>query len=99
MLSPTLKTFAMLLAALALLALPAAIWPAYLESPIGRLLAAPYFLLLILSGLGFPGLLQNNGLCGWGWCAPSPLGYFVMLAAILAALYGCAALISRMRGS
>ena len=97
--TPTLRIFGLLLVGVAFLGAPAAIWPAYLDSSIGRLLAAPYFLLLILSGLGFPGLLQNNGLCGWGWCAPSPLGYFVMLAAILAALYGCAALISRMRGS
>ena len=95
--TPTLKIFGLLLVGVALLGAPAAIWPAYLDSSIGRLLAAPYFLLLILSGLGLPGLLQNNGACGWGWCGPSALGYVVMIVAGLAALYGLAALIARIR--
>ena len=25
--------------------------------------------------LGIPGLLEHNGACGWGWCAPTVFGW------------------------
>ena len=76
MLQPrTLKYLAALVAVLALLSLPALIWPGYLDSPIGVVLAIPYLSIYLFHGAGVPGLLQNDGLCGWGWCNPTAFGW------------------------
>lgn len=45
------------------------------------LVAVPYFSVLLMHKAGLPGVLENNGLCGWGWCTPTPLGWG--LAAVL----------------
>jgi hypothetical protein len=71
----TFVVFVMLLAVVALLTLPALIWPKYLDSPLGIFIAVPFLSIYLFHGIGIPGLLQNNGACGWGWCAPTPFGW------------------------
>jgi hypothetical protein len=71
----TFLVFTVLLAAFALLTLPALVWPRYLDSPLGVVAAVPYLSIYLFHGIGVPGLLQNNGACGWGWCAPTPCGW------------------------
>lgn len=76
MLKPrTLKFLALILAGYGLLLLPAVIWPTYLDSAARILLVAPWVSVYILHGAGVPGLLEHNGLCGWGWCAPTIAGW------------------------
>ena len=76
MLKPrTLKLLALILAGYGLLLFPAAIWPSYLDSPAGVLLIAPLLSVYMLHGAGVPGLLEHNGLCGWGWCSPTIAGW------------------------
>ena len=57
------------------LAAPGMVWPRYLDSPIGIVVVSPYFVPYILHALGVPGLLENNGACGWGWCPLTPAGW------------------------
>lgn len=73
-----LRIFAFIWLAYALLCLPALVWPGYLDSPMGLLLVVPYMSIYLFDMLGIPGLLQNNGLCGWGWCAPSLFGWIFL---------------------
>ncbi|GAB3754805.1 hypothetical protein [Lysobacter olei] len=92
----TLKILGLLLLAYGLLWLPAAFWPPYLDSPIGVLLAAPLLSVYLFHKVGVPGLLEHNGLCGWGWCAPTTFGWlfvaFVLLVAVWLVAWGIAAL-------
>ncbi|MEO8250065.1 MAG: hypothetical protein ABI589_11910 [Burkholderiales bacterium] len=82
MLKPrTLKLLMLLLAGYGLAVIPAAVWPAYLDSPAGVLVAIPLLSVYLLHGAGVPGLLEHNGLCGSGWCSPTLLGW--LLAAVL----------------
>ena len=76
-----LKILALILAAYGLLAIFAAVRPVDSESAAGVLLAIPLLSVYVLHSAGVPGLLQHNGLCGWGWCSPSILGW--MFAAAL----------------
>jgi len=46
-------------------------------------LALPYYLVYLLHQAGMPGLLANDGLCGWGWCAPTLFGWLVILLPLL----------------
>jgi hypothetical protein len=78
--SRTLKTLAGLLGLFALLSLPAAVWPNYLDSPFGLLVAVPYLSIYAFDMIGIPGLLQSHGACGWGWCAPSVFGWIFLCA-------------------
>jgi hypothetical protein len=71
----TLKVLGIMLLVHVLLLLPAKFWPGYLDSPVGVFLAAPYLSVYLFHGLGVPGLLQNDGACGWGWCAPTNFGW------------------------
>ncbi len=71
----TLKVFIVLLAGYVVICLPALVWPHYLDSPLGIIVAVPYLSVYLFHGIGVPGLLQNNGACGWGWCAPSFFGW------------------------
>src|SRR5688572_18242833 len=81
MLKPrTLKLLAILLAIYGLLLLPAAASPAYLDSPVGLLILVPGLSVYLFHHLGVPGLLEHDGLCGWGWCAPTPFGWFFLVA-------------------
>ena len=54
--------------------LPGLWWPSYLDTAAGVLIAAPYLSLYLFDMLGVPGLLQNGGACGWGWCRPTWIG-------------------------
>jgi len=92
----TAKVFALLCVAQLVLALPGLRWPGYLDTPIGLLLVAPYFTAYIAHALGMPGLLEKGGACGWGWCAPSGLGWLVIGASWWAAWWGIASMVSRL---
>lgn len=81
----TLKVLALLIGAYLLLLLPGALYPPYFETPAAWLLMAPYLSVSLFHKLGVPGLLEHNGLCGWGWCSPTPFGWaFAALAWLLA---------------
>ena len=71
----TLKFLAAMIAGLILLALPGLAWPAYLDTPIGLIVALPYLSIYLFHSIGIPGLLQHHGACGWGWCPPSVFGW------------------------
>lgn len=76
MLQPrTLKIFAALLIGFALLAIPAYWGPAFLEPLSGYVLIVPLISIYVFHKLGIPGLLEHNGACGWGWCAPTVFGW------------------------
>ena len=68
------RCFAYCVGAQALLAAPALIWPGYLDTPVGVVLMLPFLSIYAAHALGIPGLLENQGACGWGWCAPSVFG-------------------------
>lgn len=74
----TLKFLFAIIAAFLLLTLPALVWPGYLDSPAGLIVAVPYLSIYLFHKIGIPGLLVNNGLCGWGWCAPTGFGWFFL---------------------
>lgn len=102
MLKPlTLKLLALFVVGYGLLLLPGVFWPEYFDSPAGLLLLVPYLSVHLFHKLGIPGLLEHNGLCGWGWCSPTVFGvifmivFWVMLAWALA--WGVAVLLSRFR--
>lgn len=82
---------------------PSLVWPAYLDSPMRVLVIAPFVVAQVLHGLGLPGLLEADGLCGWGWCNPSPVGWllaaFVLLAAAAALALALAWLTARHRAA
>lgn len=76
------------------LALPGLWWPRYLDTPVGLWLVVPYFVPYIAHALGVPGMLQNNGACGWGWCAPTAWGWLLMGCVWLLVYGGIASLIA-----
>lgn len=82
--SRTLRILAVLLVTYGLLIIPIFIWPAYADSPAGLLLLVPSLSIYLFHRAGVPGLLEHNGLCGWGWCAPTPFGWFFLAAFWLA---------------
>ncbi len=69
------------------LLLPALFVEGYLDSPIGVLLLLPYLSVYLLHQIGIPGLLQNGGMCGWGWCAPTLAGWLLVALVWLALLW------------
>lgn len=87
MLQPrTLRVLALILIGYALLALPGFIWSSYFDSPAGLLVLVPLYSAHVFHKIGMPGLLEHNGLCGWGWCSPTLFGWvFVAAFRILAA--------------
>ena len=91
----TLTLLAAFIAALVALCVPALIWPNYLDSPIGLIVAIPYLSVYLFHSLGIPGLLQNNGACGWGWCPPSMFGWGFLCTFWLAVLWLLARGVSR----
>ncbi len=99
--SLTLRLLALFVVGYLLLLLPGVYWPEYFDSPAGLLLLVPYFSIHIFHKLGVPGLLEHNGLCGWGWCSPTVFGvifitvFWLTLAWALA--WGLAVLLSRLR--
>ena len=82
MLKPrTLKILALIVVGYGLLALLATLFP---DSPVGPVLAGPLLSVYAFHKLGIPGLLENDGLCGWGWCSPTVLGWLLAAAFWLA---------------
>jgi len=75
----TAPVFIALVGLYGLLLLPGLFFPAYLDSPLGLLAAIPYLSIYLFHALGIPGLLQHDGACGWGWCAPSLAGWVFLL--------------------
>ena len=71
----TFRYLAALIAVFLLLSLPGLVWPAYLDSPVGLIVAVPYVSIYLFHQIGIPGLLEHNGSCGWGWCAPTFFGW------------------------
>lgn len=76
------RTFAILgalVAAYVLLAAPAYMGPAALGE-YSSLIVMPVILsLYVFDRLGMPGLLENDGLCGWGWCGPTAFGLLFLI--------------------
>jgi glycine/D-amino acid oxidase-like deaminating enzyme len=94
MLEPrVLKLLLVLLAAAGAMALPGLIWPAWLDSPAGVVVLAPFFLAYLLHAAGVPGLIENAGLCGWGWCAPTALGWAVSALICVLVMWALAAVL------
>lgn len=71
----TLIVFAMLLIAYGMLLLPALLSHSYSDSFAGIFVRVPIISLYVFHQAGVSGLLEHNGLCGWGWCRPTLLGW------------------------
>ena len=37
--------------------------------------------------VGIPGVLEQNGHCGWGWCEPTPFGWLLAVVFWLVVTY------------
>ena len=84
--SSVLKTLAVIIAIYFLLLSPGLVWPEYLDTPVGLLAAIPFLSVYLFHSLGIPFLLEHNGACGWGWCAPTVFGYvFIVIFWLLMA--------------
>jgi hypothetical protein len=98
----TLKILAGILGGYAVLSIPAWWGPAYLEAISGYVYIVPILSIYLFHSLGIPGLLEHNGLCGWGLCSPTPFGwtFLVLLWVGIAWLVAraVARLTSRLRG-
>lgn len=86
----TLKFLATIIGAYLLLLLPGAVWPDYFDSPVRYLLLISYLSVSLFHSLGVPGLLEHDGLCGWGWCSPTMLGWAFTALFWLLAAWACA---------
>jgi len=74
-----LKILAFIIAIYFLLLSPGLVWPDYLDTPVGLLAAIPFLSVYLFHGIGIPFLLEHNGACGWGWCAPTVFGYVFII--------------------
>ncbi len=97
--SRTLKTMALLIACYLLLWVPAIFWPGYLDTPLGLFAASPILSVYLFHGIGIPGLLQHNGACGWGWCAPTLFGWVFIVSFWLLITWLVARLIVRVKAT
>jgi hypothetical protein len=75
----TLKILLILNAIFGGLLLLAVVSDKYLDTSIGVIFTVPFLSIYIFHNLGIPGLLQNNGACGWGWCAPTLWGWALLI--------------------
>ena len=88
MLQPrTLKILAVLLSLYGLVLLAAYRGPAFLEPVAAWFAFVPYLSLLLFHQAGVPGLLEHKGLCGWGMCAPTALGWAMIVVVWLLAFW------------
>lgn len=76
----TARFFAAIVVLCAALLAPALFWDGYLDSPLGVVAVMPYLSIYLFHAAGIPGLLQNGGACGWGWCAPTLFGWIFLVA-------------------
>jgi hypothetical protein len=86
----------LVLACYFLLWLPYLFWTEYLDTPLGIVAVFPVLSVYIFHGIGIPGLLQNDGACGWGWCAPTPFGWVFLVILWLLAFWTVAWAIARL---
>jgi hypothetical protein len=92
----TAKIFAILLAAYIALALPAYVGPAFLEEFSSYLVLFTVLSIHIPHRLGIPGLLEHEGACGWGWCAPTVFGWIFLALFWLSVMWLAAWAITRL---
>ena len=92
----TRKVLAAILGAYFLALSPALPWRDYLDSPAGLLVLVPFSSAHVLHKLGIPGVLEHDGLCGWGICPPTPLGWFLVLVAWVCIAWVLAALVAQL---
>lgn len=94
----TLKIFLFILAVYILVWVPYVllrdVLPDFLAAAyavIGFLQVIPIY---VFGNIGIPGLLVNDGSCGWSWCGPTSFGYVLLsifwsLVAWLVSLFTC----------
>jgi hypothetical protein len=75
--SLTVRILVVLLAVCALLFAVRAIAPTGSVEWLDYLMLAGYVSVLFAHQVGVPGVLEHNGLCGWGMCAPTPVGWAI----------------------
>jgi len=75
----TLKIFFIIIFIYIILWLPVNIWSKYLDTPLGFIAAFPLLSIYLFHAIGIPGLLQNDGACGWGWCSPTIFGWIFLV--------------------
>lgn len=96
------KIFAVIVGAYGLLLAVGLLFEDTLGAVAMPLVAVPYFSVLLMHKAGLPGVLEHDGLCGWGWCMPTPLGWALTAALWLALAWGLslgiAALLRARRG-
>lgn len=93
----TLKIFALLVGLYVLALLPALFFEGYGDSAVGMLVLVPYLSILLFHKVGVPGVLQHDGLCGWGWCAPTIFGWVLAAVFWLGVLWMLAAIVAAAR--
>ena len=97
----TLTVFGILVAVYVALALPAYIGPAFLEDFSSYLVLFTILSIYIPHRAGIPGLLEHDGACGWGWCAPTVFGWIFLalfwLGVMWLLAWGISSLIARSR--
>lgn len=74
------KIFAIIVGSYALLVALGTLFEDTLGAVALALVVVPYFSVLLMHKAGLPGVLEHHGLCGWGWCAPTPLGWVLTAA-------------------
>ncbi len=93
----TLKLMVLIIGIYVLLCLPAYFSHRYADSPMGVLMAIPFLSVYLFHAVGIPGLLEHNGACGWGWCAPTVFGWMFIAAVWLLIVWLVARLVVRVR--
>lgn len=84
--SLTIRILVALLAICGLLFTARAIAPTGTAEWLDYPMLAGYVAVLIAHQLGVPGVLEQDGLCGWGMCAPTPFGWAIAIGFWLLAL-------------
>ena len=74
-LSAPQRWFCCLVMGYGVLLLPGLVWEAYGQTVGLVLVLVPFLTAYLLHAIGIPQVLEHNGACGWGWCAPSPFGW------------------------
>jgi hypothetical protein len=92
------KTLAIIVIIYFLVLCPGMIWPQYLDTPVGLLVAIPFLSVYLFHSIGIPFLLENNGACGWSWCAPTVFGYIFIIVFWLFITWLLAAFIANITG-
>ena len=95
----TLKIFALLVGLYVLALLPALFIEGYSDSALGILVLIPYLSILLFHKAGVPAMLQHDGLCGWGWCAPTVFGWVLAAVFWLGVIWLLAAIVAAARAS